>query len=90
MDAYHGTSTQGTYTAPEFFFKNGKTPQTLKIENADGTVDIAYVNSSNGIAIGEHQLKRIKNQAKNQLKKEAAREGMLERLEKRKAEKNKL
>ena len=90
MDAYHGISSVENYTAPEFFFKNGKTPQTMKIKNADGTVSLAYVNTTNGTAIGEHQLKTIKNQAKNHLKKEARREGMLERLEKRKAEKNKL
>jgi hypothetical protein len=90
MDAYHGYSSPSNYNPPEFFYRNGKTPQTIRIENADGSIHLAHVNSTNGEALSERHLKEIKNQAKTQMKKELAREGMLERLEKRKALKNKL
>lgn len=85
MDAYHGSNATGE--CPEFFYKNGKKPQTVSYPNPDGTTTTMYINSSNGGKFTKGHIKELENQSKQKSKMDDLREAMLLRLEKRKLQK---
>ena len=70
-------------TMPTFYYKNGKKPTIIHLD--DGTEVV--VNATNGSKFTNSQLKEIKNSGKAIKRKDNLKDKMLERLEKRKAQK---
>ena len=70
-------------TMPTFYYKNGKKPTTMRLDDGIELV----VNATNGAKFTEKQLKEIANSGKAIMKKDNLKDKMLERLEKRKAQK---
>jgi hypothetical protein len=73
---------EGNNVAPEHFYKNGKKPQTMMV---DGVLMVC--NSTTGENFSKRDMNRLVQNTKLINKKDALKEGMLKRLEERKAKK---
>jgi len=67
---------------PSHFYKNGKKPQTIIVDGIE-----VICNSTNGQNFTRLNLKELERSATKVLSKDKQREGMLKRLEERKAKK---